>query len=524
MLKELYIENLAIIEKATVQFLNGFNVFTGETGAGKSILIGAIGAVTGARTSKEFVGNCAEKSVITAVFTDVDGADPEDGQLIITREIYKDGGSTAKIGGRPVNVSQLREIGEKLIVVHGQHDNTILLNPKNHLAIIDGIMGGDYLSDYQDSFKQLQICAKKLTVLKETTNPALREEIDDSIKEITALKLKKDENFEEIYRNACNAEETLTALLTAKYGLDTDNLKDARGILNDIDENLAQRLSEAIIEIEDIADELSARAGRIDLNEEQMERLKTRYSAIMRATRRFGTDSDGLLDLLDDFRQKLWEIDNLESEVELLLDERAELLKTASEKAKILSKKRIETAENFSKQVAEQLGQLNMPGVTFTFSHSTGKLTSGGMDEFEFLISANKGQEPRPIAKIASGGELSRIMLALMSVCNGDVPTLIFDEIDTGVSGETANRIAEKITNISKSHQVICVTHLPQIAAAASNHFHISKAETGTGVKTIVKNLEKNERIYEIARIIGGDNPSEAALKSAEEIIKSYKY
>lgn len=555
MLKELFIENLAVIEKADIEFCGGFNAFTGETGAGKSILINGINAILGQRVTKDIVRSGEDKAVITAVFTDIGnnvlekleelGISCEDNQLFVSREIRSDGGSVARIDQRPVNVSVLREIGELLVNIHGQHDNQILLAPERHIDILDGFADSqELIEDYRSSFRELQDIAKKINKLNiEAGKKEFRiGELEDIIAEIRALDItdpdeeKKISDELEVSKNAVAISEAVYAAQEILSG--DDDIQGAVGLVSDsagrIDKftdimgelrPLSERLSSAVIELEDIAGELSALLDRLDVDPKRFDWLNQRSDDLRRICKKYGPELSDVMNTLEDSEEELAQLTSSEQDMQALNEERKRLLTEVSLKAKKLSDYRKAAAERFVEQVTGELEFLNMPNVKIVVKQESGKLTVHGMDNIEFLISANPGEEPKPIAKIASGGELSRIMLALKNVIaeKDEIQTLIFDEIDTGVSGRAAQKIGLKLRQISKLRQVLCVTHLAQIAVMADEHLMIEKNVIADRTVTTVKPLDHEGRKYEIARIMGGDNITELMLENADELLASVK-
>ena len=545
MLEELYIENLAVIEKACISFKPAFHVFTGETGAGKSILIHGIQAVLGQRVSKDWVRTGCDKASVTALFTGLSdevtellaemAIDCDERQVTLTREIRADGGSIGRINGRTASVSALREIGTLLISIHGQHDNQILLSPEHHLRVLDEF-GGDptFLEEYQRSFRQLQSIARELGKLKKEEqyrrqrSALLQKQID----EIGALNPKSGEEdaLENALIQAENAERIIAGLggaagiLAAEEGV-AEQIDSAMRLLSDIEDvypdtdELQSRLKATIIEIKDIADELSGLAEDVNIDEEKVQRLRARYHAIGVVKKQFFCDFDELIKLYETAQEEIGSMQDENERIRELEGQKAALLTDVTEKAHALSSYREETAQRFVERVTEELRFLDMPNVVLTVQQDKGKLTIQGMDSVTFLISANKGELPKPISKIASGGELSRIMLALKSVIadRDRIPTLIFDEIDTGVSGKAAQKIGIKLREISRSRQVLCVTHLSQIAVMADTQFMIEKHDENERTVTQVHLLDFEGRVQEIARIMGGENPSELMLQNARE-------
>ena len=544
MLKELYIKNLAVIKEAVIPLGDRLNIFTGETGAGKSILINGINAVLGQRSTKDIVRTGCDKAVITALFTDLSpeheakldelGIDHENHEMTLTREISADGGSVSRINNRTASASLLKEIGSLLINIHGQHDNQILLDSEKHLQILDDFGGDDTLLEaYRVTFRELQQTARKLGELKKLEQTRIERsrylsEVIDVIGELE-LTAGEDDTLEKEYTAAKNAEKTIIAVNSAINAITgeeaaTDMIAAAENEISaftDGDEVLAalyERLSAAEIELADIASELEKTAEKTELDGQRLGYLSERLSAINKLKRKYALDCEGLVKLYEGSCREMSQLDSSSDEIKKLMQQREELLHKVTEQAKELYDYRERVAERFSEQVTAELEFLNMSGVVIAVRHEKGKLTVNGMDSVEFLISANKGEEPKPISKIASGGELSRIMLALKSVIadKDSIPTMIFDEIDTGVSGKAAQKIGIKLRQIGKVRQVICVTHLSQIAVMADDHLMIEKKIVGDRTETSVTKLDLAGRTAEIARIMGGDHPSALMLENAE--------
>ena len=553
MLRELHIENLAVIENATVALGPNLNVFTGETGAGKSILIGGINAVLGQRVSRDMVRSGAEKAYVSAVFDAVSeevsallreaGINPED-DLIICREISADGRSTARINSRAVSVSVIRSVGDLLINIHGQHDSQVLLDPSKHLGILDGFARDEaVLEDYRASFRELQSVAREISGLKQSEREKSRRSayLQSVVDDIRPLEIEKgeDDAVEERFKIIDNAVELSQAVRAAVTLLSGGDDSDGAGGLiesafSELSENeelmpklkpLCERLGSVSIEVGDISDELSKLLDSLDIDSSEYARLSARRDDLNRIKRRYGPTLDDVIRLYEDSAAELEMLEGSEAELEELSKKRDSLLASVSKKAEALSALRKEAAERFRREVEGELKFLNMPDVKIETRFERGKLTSSGMDGVEFLISANRGEEPKPMAKIASGGELSRIMLALKCVLadRDGIPTLIFDEIDSGVSGRAAQKIGIKLREISRGRQVICVTHLAQIAIAGDDHILIEKHSEGDRTSTEIKRLDFEGRKLEIARILGGDNITETVLRDAEEQLLSAK-
>ena len=554
MLSQLYIENLAVIEKANIDLTGDLNVFTGETGAGKSILINGINAILGQRITKDIVRTGADKAVISAVFTQIpdecagllseSGLETEDGQIFLEREIRSDGGSVARINNRPVNVSLLRQVGEMLVNIHGQHDNQILLSADRHIDILDSYAEADeMLRDYQDSFHELQKLAKRINTLK--TDAGRKQfrisQLYEIISEIENLNIKEHEDEDinaelNVSRNAVALSEAVYAANAVLSGSDdsvgtVENIGTANSYISNYADImpelslLCERLDSAKIEIQDISQELDSILGKLNVDPKRFDWLNQRSDELRRICKKYGPTLDAVLKTLDDSKQELSELEGSEQDLSKLEAQKNELLTVVSKKALELSGFRKKAAERFIEQVTGELEFLNMPNVKLVVDLKQGKLTLKGMDSVEFLISANLGEQPRPLAKIASGGELSRIMLALKNVIaeKDSIGTLIFDEIDTGVSGRAAQKIGLKLGQIARLRQVLCVTHLAQIAVMADNHILIEKNIVGERTVTTVRTLAPDERKTEIARIMGGDSITPLLLENAQQLIDEAK-
>lgn len=552
MLTEIYIENLAVIEKASIPLGSSFNVFTGETGAGKSILIHGINAVLGHRTSKDIVRTGCSKAVISALFQNISedvrvvmeelGMEPED-ELLLTREIFADGGSTARINHKTSTVGALKRLGEVLIDIHGQHDTQILMSSDRHMEMIDQF-GGDteLLSAYQESFRNLQKKAKRLsTLVKQSQEQQHKaEQMKALVADIDKLGLKmgeEDEIAAQLERLE-QSEELIAAVQSAASALDNDGSASAVQLIRDANmsldrrqelipesEGLCQRLKVTEVELRDISDTLRQIAEAMELDEAKLAKLQSRSNAIRELTRSYVCTGDELVERCAEAKEFLRNMQNNTAEIEQLRREKTQLLSEVSERAKSLSSYRAETAKRFTESVAEQLQFLDMPGVRLEVAHTTGKLTLQGMDSMELMISANRGEALKPLAKIASGGELSRIMLALKCVIadKDSIPTMIFDEIDTGVSGRAAQKIGIKLHELGRVRQVLCVTHLSQIGIMAEHHLKIEKSLKNDRTSTNVFPLDFEGRVGEIARIMGGEDPSRLILESArEELLKQH--
>ncbi len=548
MLKEIYIKNLAVIREAVIPLTEKLNIFTGETGAGKSILINGINAVLGHRCSKDIVRTGCDKAVITALFVNLSsdvkkkfdelGIDYENDEITVTREISTDGRSIARINGRTSSASVLKEIGSMMIDIHGQHDNRILLDSERHIEVLDGFGGDNSLLDaYRITFRELQSTARRLGELKKQEKNRTERMIylNEIIEDIGSLELSEDEDdeLEQEYNMSKNAESAIIAMKNAVQSIAGDDaandmIVSAEGEISGFSDYspeisaLCERLSGVEIELADIASELEKAADKAELDGQRLGYLKDRLNSINKLKRKYTADCSELIKMYNDACNEITKLESSEDEIKNLAEKREELLHKVTEQAKALYDYREKVAKNFTERVTDELEFLNMSGVVLKVRHEKGKLTVNGMDTAELLISANKGEEPKPISKIASGGELSRIMLALKSVIadRDSIDTMIFDEIDTGVSGKAAQKIGIKLREIGKVRQVICVTHLSQIAVMADNHIMIEKKSIDERTETTVTQLDFKGRTAEIARIMGGDNPSSLMLKTAEDEIR----
>lgn len=553
MLKTLEIENIAVIERAEIEFLPGFNVLTGETGAGKSIVVDSINAILGERTSRELVRTGAQHAFVSAYFTDIDPCvsakleelgypKNEENDLIITRRIGADGKSLCKINSRTANVSALKELGKELVNIHGQHDSQALLNPESHIGFIDMLCKSDKpLCEYKEAFSdfmRIRRRLKRLTADAENNDNAASL-LDYQIAELenAGVSSGETERLTERKKALDNAADALSALSALDSCVNGDD--DAPGVrvalstaakelepfalfLPDV-EKLLRILADTDAQLEDALSLSRAAAQQLDSDPEEKEAVEERLDLLFRLSSKYGGSEERMLEYLESARKKRALIATDEQELERLDSEYDAALQRVSELAARLSNERKATAAEFEKNVKRQLEFLDMPGVTFKVDFQKGILSSSGTDRIEFLISANAGEEPRPLARIASGGELSRIMLAIKSILayNDTIDTLIFDEIDTGVSGRASGRIGQKLKALSKDTQVITVTHSAQIASFADSHFLIKKDTENGRTYSNITPLSKSQRIEELARIMGGLNITDALLNSAAEMLKN---
>lgn len=551
MLSNLQIENIAVIKSASIDFENGFNVMTGETGAGKSIVIDSLNAILGERTSRELIRSGADSASVCAEFQNVgDNVKNEleklgiekDDTLIVSRKLTPDGKNVCRINGIPATVSMLKALGVQLVNIHGQLDNQSLLSPETHCSFIDKLAGsGRELNEFKELYSLYIKKENELKSLNTDVNEKNRrlDILNYQIEEIQKADIRlgeKDELTEKL-GFLRNAEKVLDLLHTAYAALNGDGempgaadvaadaaskLLSAADYSSDFTET-ANGVNDAAMNLSAYTEELRDKIYSLDYDPNETERAEERLDVIYRLSQKYGDSEEDILAYLE----------NAEKERDALSfsDERAEQLRAETEKAynealvaaKKLSEIRIEAGKKFSADVERELAFLDMPSVKFIVNDSVGELYENGIDNIEFLLSANAGEEPKPLSKIASGGELSRIMLAIKCVLSelDDIDTLIFDEIDSGVSGRAALKIAAKMKELSKTHQVICVTHLAQIAAFADEHKLISKEEKDGRTYTCIASLDYNGRKYELARIMGGLTVTQSILNSAEELLSS---
>lgn len=551
MLKTLEIENIAVIEKTSVDFSRGLNVLTGETGAGKSIVVDSINAILGERTSRELVRHGADNAYVSACFEDIDdsvckvldklGFDAEDdGTLILSRKISSTGKSSCRVNGKSATVSMLREIGSSLVNIHGQHDNQELLNPDYQYKFIDMLFDDNsILNEYKTSFKKLISVRRKLKALTsdETDKERKLELLDYQINELEQADIKVGERDKlnarrELINKSEAVSQALGRTLSAISG-DDDTMGIQSGV-NDCYNSLcvfdeAKGISEILADINDkleaVKDGIDKLYNEIDFDPGELEKIEERLDLLYRFSNKYGATEEEMLDFLDKAREARNSIVYSDQELEKLNEEYDRLFDDTLKLADKLSQKRKSTAEIFEKQVKSELEFLDMPKLEFVVDFQKGNLSSAGYDKIEFLISTNPGEPPKPLSKIASGGELSRIMLAIKNILsyNDTIGTLIFDEIDTGVSGRASQKIGMKLKSVSKNTQVICVTHSAQIASNADEHFLIAKDISGDRTYTKVTALDFKGRKKELARIMGGIEITDALLKSAEEMLNQFK-
>lgn len=552
MLSNLYIENIAVIEKTSIDFKKGLNVMTGETGAGKSIVIDSINAVLGNRTSKELIRTGASSAFVSAEFTNLSekaiaviyeaGFELEDGELLIQREISTTGKNKCRINGRPATVSTLKEIGVQLINIHGQHESYELMSPELHISYIDKLAGLESeIEAYQEVYKKYKKLSAELK--KATVDESERERKIDLLKyqidELEDADL-RDGEYEELNEQKAvlqNSEKIIEAIMSSRALMNGDeessgvleNLQEINSQLSDISEYMSEvepinsRIESAIYELEDCLSELTGLTDLVDTDGGSLDSIEERLDLIYTLGKKYGSTIKEMLDFLDKAKKELNALVMYDENREALIKECDKAYKEAEKLAKALSEKRRETSSEFADKVCEEMAFLDMPNVKLVVVQEKCELNSLGCDNIEFLISTNPGEPPKPISKIASGGELSRMMLAVKNVLSDkdDIDTLIFDEVDTGISGSAAQKVGLKLREVSKSRQVLCVTHLAQIAAMGNSHFKISKSVRDEKTFTKVEELDHEGRKQELARIIGGTEMTKASLDYAEEMLRA---
>ena len=550
MLSLLQIENIAVIERAEITFQSGLNVLTGETGAGKSIVMDAICAALGRRTNRDLIRTGCEKAVVTAVFTapprsdwyELSGVAFDPNELLIRRELFAEGKNLCRVNGTAVTVSMLRELGSALVDVHGQNDTQSLFDERAHLAILDAFADtGAELSAYAEAYGRCKAVREELGKVTTDESERLRriETLNYQIKEIEEAELQAGEETEllsrrNLLRNAEKLSEGLTAAVEQLYGGEND--RGACDLLSGAERELqrlsstdercrqaAEQLSELSSQLGSVAMELRAELEELSYSDGELDRIERRLDKIERLCRKYGADSAAVLQFAENARK---ELENVESSEERMLQLQEELKRAEAEANRvgmILREKRQKGAALLKERTESELTQLDMPKIRFTARFEEIPLSESGIDQVSFYLSANPGEAEKPLNKVASGGELSRVMLALKNVLaeNDAIPTLIFDEVDSGVSGRAAQKVAEKLKRVSDGKQVLCVTHLPQIAALADVHFLITKQVRGERTYTFVTPLNRQGRIEELARIIGGSQITENTLKSAEDMINA---
>ncbi|MBR2080548.1 MAG: DNA repair protein RecN [Oscillospiraceae bacterium] len=548
MLSLLQIENIAVIERSEITFQKGLNVLTGETGAGKSIVMDAISAVLGRRTNRDLIRTGSEKAAVTAVFSapaasdwyETHGVPYDPEELLIRRELYADGKNVCRVNGAAVTVSVLRALGASLVDIHGQNDTQALFDEKAHLALLDAF--ADTASE-QDAYHSAYVrCTEIRTQLDRVSmdeSEKLRrmESLTYQINEITDAKLKAGEEEpllarRNVLRNAEKLSDGLSEAVKSLYGGESsqgasDLLSAAARELTRLGrfdakyEEAAQRLSSLIADADSLSEELRSDLDELSYSDEELDRIERRLDLIERLCRKYGKDAAAVLEYAETAQNELEAITTSEERSEALREELRRAEAEAMRLGEILRSKRREGAVLLKERVEDELSQLDMPNIRFSARFTEIPLSDSGIDQVSFYMSANLGEDEKPLNKVASGGELSRVMLALKNVLaeNDTVPTMIFDEVDAGVSGRAAQKVAEKLKRSSTGKQVLCVTHLPQIAALADVHFLITKQARDGRTYTQVAPLDRPGRVEELARIIGGSQITENTRKSAEDML-----
>ena len=547
MLSLLHIENIAVIECADISFDKGFNILTGETGAGKSIVIDAISAILGERAYRDMIRTGTNKASVRAVFTDVpqyswfeENGVPYDPETVIHREVYLDGKNVCRVNGTLVTVSILRKLGVQLIDIHGQHDTASLFDENNHLALLDAFAdNGILLQNYSEKYVLLSELEKQIQAMTMDEGEKLRrmETLRYQIEEISKANLQSGEDTvledrRKILQNAEKLSDGINAAVDNLYGGDeTDgavsllaNAEHELSRLNrftDAFSSLHERVTDLMYQVQDVADELRSARDDMAYSADELERIEERLDVIYRLRRKYGVTCDDILAYMESAKKELDEIEFADDHLERLKQKMQKAEQEAWQAANVLHDSRKNAAQILSEKTLLELTQLDMPKVQFACRFTQTELGPGGADAVAFYMSANAGEEPKPLSKVASGGELARIMLAMKNVLaeQDRVSTLIFDEVDTGVSGRAAQKVAEKLRKVAKNKQVLCVTHLPQLAALADTHLLIAKEVRDDRTYTTVTPLDKEGRKWELARIIGGTNITQNTLKSAEEML-----
>ena len=548
MLSLLHIENIAVIERSDISFDQGFNVLTGETGAGKSIIIDAISAILGERAYRDMIRTGTNKASVRAVFTDVpelpwfeENGVEYDPETVIQREVHLDGKNVCRVNGSLVSVSILRKLGMQLINIHGQHDSATLFDEANHLSFLDAFAANEALRvDYGEKYEAVAKLRREIDRMTMDEGEKLRrmETLKYQIKEIEKADLRpgEDEELEDRRKLLQNSEKIADGMNDAVeniYG--SDDSDGAAGMLATAERALArisrfsdqisdlhERVADLMYQVQDLAEEVRDARDDLAYSADELEEIESRLDVIHKLRRKYGVTCADILDYLEKAKKELDEIEFADDHLEKLKKKLSKAEKTAWDAAKTLRENRKETALSMSERILTELAQLDMPRVQFSCQFTELELTPNGADAVAFYMSANAGEALKPMSKVASGGELARIMLAMKNVLaeRDQVNTLIFDEVDTGVSGRAAQKVAEKLRSVAAHKQVLCVTHLPQLAALANTHLLIAKAEREGRTYTTVTPLDIEGRKKELARIIGGTNITETTLKSAEEMLR----
>ena len=549
MLSLLHIENIAVIEQADISFDRGFNVLTGETGAGKSIVIDAISAIVGERAYRDMIRTGTQKASVRGVFTQVpelpwfaENGVTYDPETVIQREIYLDGKNVCRVNGALVTVSILHKLGLQLINIHGQHDSAALFEEENHLTFLDDYAGNEALrQSYREDYDLVAELRRKIDKMTMDEGEKLRrmETLKYQITEIekAAPEPGEDTALEErrkLLQNAEKLSQGMDEAVQCLYG--DDDSEGAAGLLaqaeyalarlsrfSDSFASLHERVSDLKYQVQDAAEEARDARDGLSFSADELERIESRLDVLHRLRRKYGASCEEILAYLEQAKKELDDMEFADDHLEKLKKKLEKAEAEAWKRAEVLRKNRKENAEAMSARILGELAQLDMPRVQFACNFRELELTPSGADAVAFYMSANAGEAMKPLSKVASGGELARIMLAMKNVLaeKDQIGCLIFDEVDTGVSGRAAQKVAEKLRSLARFKQVLCVTHLPQLAALADTHLLISKAERDGRTYTSVTPLDKEGRKRELARIIGGTHITETTLKSAEEMLVS---
>lgn len=547
MLSLLHIENIAVIECADISFHKGFNILTGETGAGKSIVIDGISAILGERAYRDMIRTGTDKATVRAVFTDVpelswfsDNGVEYDPETVINREVFLDGKNICRVNGTLVNVSALRKLGLQLINIHGQHDSASLFDEANHLQFLDDYAGNQQLrAAYTEKYGALIALQQEIDRMSMDEGEKLRrmETLRYQIEEITKAQLQpsEDEQLEQRRKLLQNAEKISDGMNTAVeclYG--GDDSDGAASLLQQAERELArlsrytdafaaihEKVTDLMYQVQDAAEEVRDARDELSYSADELESIESRLDVIHRLRRKYGATCEDILEYLENAKQELDEIEFADDHIERLKIKCEKAKNEAVKAANALRENRKQAAITLSEKILSELSQLDMPKVQFQCSFTEIELSANGADQVAFYMSANAGEALKPMSKVASGGELARIMLAMKNVLaeQDRVQTLIFDEVDTGVSGRAAQKVAQKLRSVAKTKQVLCVTHLPQLAAMGDTHLLIAKQERGGRTYTTVTPLDMEGRKRELARIIGGASITDTTLKSAEEML-----
>lgn len=547
MLSLLHIENIAVIECADISFHRGFNILTGETGAGKSIVIDGISAILGERAYRDMIRTGTDKATVRAVFTDVpelswfsDNGVEYDPETVINREVFLDGKNICRVNGTLVNVSALRKLGLQLINIHGQHDSASLFDEANHLQFLDDYAGNQQLrAAYTEKYGALIALQQEIDRMSMDEGEKLRrmETLRYQIEEITKAQLQpgEDEQLEQRRKLLQNAEKISDGMNTAVeclYG--GDDSDGAASLLQQAERELArlsrftdafvaihEKVTDLMYQVQDAAEEVRDARDELSYSADELESIESRLDVIHRLRRKYGATCEDILEYLENAKQELDEIEFADDHIERLKIKCEKAKNEAVKAANALRENRKKAAITLSEKILSELSQLDMPKVQFQCAFTEIELSANGADQVAFYMSANAGEALKPMSKVASGGELARIMLAMKNVLaeQDHVQTLIFDEVDTGVSGRAAQKVAQKLRSVAKTKQVLCVTHLPQLAAMGDTHLLIAKQERGGRTYTTVTPLDMEGRKRELARIIGGASITDTTLKSAEEML-----